>query len=203
MVWTLLVALLGGSVQVAGAATPTLSVSPTVGRPDTRVVATGAGFPRSTAIVLTWDGSTSGMPAVRTRLDGSFRVRLAIPADASPGGHTLEASAGGVQATTTVTVTSAAVPGATATSVPPAPTATVTQGPAPTHTPTAVLTPADSSYGGRLLALVNDARSREGLGPLSTSGALNRAAKSYDEKKSDRHCISTTSPAGARPGAPR
>lgn len=183
LLWALLVALVVGTVQGAAAATPTLSVSPSGGQPDSRVQVSGAGFPRTTAVVLTWDGATAGMPSVRTGRDGSFWVRLTIPRNASAGGHTVQASAGGMQASTSVEVTSANAPPATATTAP-APPATATTAPAP---PTS-----DTSYRGRLLTLVNEARAREGLSPVSANDALNRAAQSYAETMRDTNCFSHT-----------
>lgn len=187
LLWALLVALVVGTAQGAAAATPTLSVSPSQSQPNSRVQVSGADFPRSTAVVLTWDGSTSGMPAVRTGRDGSFRVRLTIPRDASSGGHTLQASAGGMQASTSVEVTSANAPPPAAPTTAPAPPATATSAPAPTTPPAS-----DSSYRDRLLTLVNEARARESLNPVRANDALNRAAQSYAETMRDTNCFSHT-----------
>ncbi|MDQ3699309.1 MAG: CAP domain-containing protein [Chloroflexota bacterium] len=177
LLWVLLVALVVGTAQGAAAATPALSVSPSGGQPGSKVQVSGADFPGATSVVLTWDGSRSGMPAVRTGRDGSFRVSLTIPNRASSGQHTLQARAGGMQASTAVEVTSRNVPPATATTAPAQPTA-------PPST--------DSSYRGRLLTLVNEARAREGLSPLRANDALNRAAQSYAETMRDTNCFSHT-----------
>ena len=59
------------------------------------VRALGHGFTHGSdgRLILTWDGSRFGMPRVTVKSDGSFSVRLKVPASASPGPHVLAAKA--------------------------------------------------------------------------------------------------------------
>ena len=72
------------STAAAGAATPALRAGPAAGPPGTQVTVEGDGFPDRTRVTLSWDGSSDGLPRPRASRDGSFSVRLTVPANAAP-----------------------------------------------------------------------------------------------------------------------
>jgi uncharacterized protein YkwD len=171
------------------------------------VTVEGDGFPDRTRVTLSWDGSSDGLPRPWANRNGSFSIRLIVPANAAPGAHTLRASAEGSQASTTFQVTTAG-PSATATATKPAATPTATS-PAPTATrvpsatpvpPTATAQPSPTSvppsaspttvpatptgtisdaFQEQLLSRVNAARAAAGVAPLTLNASLNRAAQDY------------------------
>jgi hypothetical protein len=135
--------LLLSTLDVGASPTSSLSITPTSAAPGVGVTASGARFPKQTAVVLSWDGSTSGMPTTSTSASGSFKVQLTVPSTATVGSHTLQAAAGGVSSTTTFQVISATpTTAATATATPPttAATATATPTTVATATPTTAAT---------------------------------------------------------------
>jgi uncharacterized protein YkwD len=194
-----------GSAAAVSAATPALSVRSASGPPGTQVTVEGDGFPDRTRVTLSWDGSSDGLPRPWANRNGSFSIRLTVPANAAPGAHTLRASAEGSQASTTFQVTSAGPsatatkPAATPTATSPAPTATripsatpvpptATAQPSPTSVPpsasptTVPATPTGTTSGAfqeQLLSRVNAARATAGVAPLTLNASLNRAAQDY------------------------
>ncbi len=118
--------------------------------PGVRITVNGTSLPPHDRIQLTWDGSASGMPLVRSDKSGSFVTDVTVPLSASVGGHVLAArsakpqkgkrpnqAGSGQLATVTVYVTAAA-PSATTT---PSPTVKVTPSPTPTPKLTSSPTP--------------------------------------------------------------
>ena len=159
----LLIPLLVFPLLHASAGGPTLAVrgTPLAGA---EVIVAGARFHPQATVELAWDGSTAGMPTVPA-FGGKFTSVIRIPAAATPGRHTLSATAvraSGVAsrqtATTTITVIAptalSATPSATALVLPidkpagtvaptqPSTFATATGSPAPTAVPTAKATTA-------------------------------------------------------------
>ncbi|HEY5630129.1 MAG TPA: hypothetical protein VIR16_11515 [Candidatus Limnocylindrales bacterium] len=96
------------------------------GVPGTRMLIRGARFPHYVWVRIRWDGSSYGMPLVRTNSYGSFAVRITVPTRARPGRHYVTAVRNGiVLARVSVTVPTPA----------PAPTPTPVATPTPTPTP--------------------------------------------------------------------
>jgi uncharacterized protein YkwD len=198
----LLAALLIGAQQ-AGAASPTLSVSPSTGAPGTTLSVSGSGFPRFARVTLRWDGESDGMPTTRVRNDGTFRLNARIPGHAAPGSHTLQAAAGDVQASSAVVVPGAPV--ATATTAPTATRTPTASAPSPTRTAVATATrtavatatrtavPSDAPRS-RLLALVNGARADAGLPPVVANAKLEQVAQSYAATMASTGCFSHSCP---------
>jgi hypothetical protein len=113
-----LTSLLLATLNVAAAPPPSLSVSPASLALGGSVTTSGTRFPKDTHVVLSWDGSTSGMPTTSTAANGSFSVQLTISQTATIGNHIVQATVGGVSATTSVqvvTTTTIALAMATAT----------------------------------------------------------------------------------------
>jgi uncharacterized protein YkwD len=200
----------------ADAAAPALTVRPGGGAPGTDVIVEGDGFPDRTRVTLSWDGASAGLPRARAGRDGSFSVRLTVPADATAGQHTVGASADGSQASTTFQVTvpagaptaTATRPAATATATRPAATATATR-PAATATatpsPTATAAPSaptsvpptsapSGSFQEQLLARVNAARAAAGAPALTLNASLNGAAQSYAQQMASTGCFAHDCP---------
>ncbi len=136
----------GAQLTPSGTAVPGRSIS-----------ARGDGFPGRVQVQLRWDGSTSGMPSVKTDNRGQFSVAVTVPAHASSGVHTLTAAtvvakprgskaagtSGPVVASAPVTVVEPA-PTPTPTPTPsPTPTATPAPSPTPDATPTPTPTPVE------------------------------------------------------------
>ena len=71
---------------------PSLSLSQASGPVGTSVTVTGTNFPH-TAVQLSWDGTTAGMPSATANGRGSFRATFVVPGNAAPGTHTVAASA--------------------------------------------------------------------------------------------------------------
>jgi hypothetical protein len=105
----------------------------------------GEAFPRRTTIQLRWDGSSLGMPSLRTNGRGSFSGRISLPVGAQPGDHSLSVISGraAARSKSPVAALSTSEPGALA-------TLTVTVGagggrsspaPAPTSTPAPTAAP--------------------------------------------------------------
>ncbi|MEA2514616.1 MAG: hypothetical protein QOJ59_4103, partial [Thermomicrobiales bacterium] len=63
---------------------PRLRLSSTAGTPGDRITATGAGFPPAARGHLVWSATGARLAALRTRADGTFRLRFAVP-EAAPG----------------------------------------------------------------------------------------------------------------------
>jgi hypothetical protein len=130
---------------VGAQAVPTLAVSPASGPPGTTITVSGARFPRHTRVVLTWDGSASGLPSPLTHGQGSFQVGITIP-PSSAARHTLTAEAGGEAASVIIMVTGSTTPTATATETSAStPTPTSTRPPTPTSIPIPTSTPRPTS----------------------------------------------------------
>ncbi len=141
------------------AAAPNLHVSG-IAQPGLQLVAAGSDFPRNDRIQLTWDGSASGMPLIRSDRTGSFQSPVTVPQTATVGDHLLaagsvqpgkgkgspkQAAAAGVLASVVVHVlapTSSATPTPSPTVISlPSPTPTPTASPTPTPRPSATSTP--------------------------------------------------------------
>src|SRR6266571_3954196 len=93
--WAALMPLLALFIAAPGAAPahaagPSLVLTRTIGPPTTRVAATGAGFQPNEDVDLAFDTD----PLVRTTADdvGSFRSRVVVPGEATPGSHTVTAT---------------------------------------------------------------------------------------------------------------
>jgi outer membrane biosynthesis protein TonB len=149
------------------AAAPNLQVSGSA-QAGLQLIATGSDFPRNDRIQLTWDGSPSGMPLIRSDRTGSFQSPVTVPQTATVGDHLLaagsvqpgkgkgspkQAAAAGVLASVVVHVlapTSSATPTPSPTVIllpsptptpTPTPTATAIASPTPTPRPSATSTP--------------------------------------------------------------
>ncbi len=139
----------------AGAGTTALR-APAQAVAGERIIVTGTNLPQNARIQLVWDGSTRGMPDVKTSSQGDLRARVTVPRESSDGQHSLavvrldrgrlQTSQGSdllrmALASTTIAVVPSSTfdGGATPIAATPPPTAT----PAPTRTasPTAVATP--------------------------------------------------------------
>ena len=123
----------------------------------------GQNFSGRDWIQLSWDGSTAGMPTIRTSSQGEILATITVPARTSAGSHTLSAlgqdgpgkgnknalaARGQVLASVTVVVTNAAsvTPNPRPQPTPtPAPTPTPQPTPTPTPTPAARPTPTPAS----------------------------------------------------------
>jgi hypothetical protein len=143
----------------AGAATPTASLTVKGSAvPGGTVTLYGDGLPQRTWIQVQWNGTTEGMPSVRTSSDSKLTTAILVPASAAPGTHTIAAVAlergnkGGdknslaaaVEAATVYASVSVSVSSAAADPTPtptPAPTATPVPTPVPTPSPTPQATP--------------------------------------------------------------
>ncbi len=79
---------MSGAFALKGA--PELVLSPTVGSPTTRVVATGSGFGSAETIDLAFD--EQGVAVTTTRSDGRFRAAFRVCSDTPPGPHTVTAT---------------------------------------------------------------------------------------------------------------
>jgi hypothetical protein len=131
----LLVSSTPGVTPEAAAANPTLAVSQNPAPPGAAIKVAGTNFPARAAVVLTWDGSTTGMPQASTSADGSFNISVTIPQGATFASHTIAAKVRKLSATATVQV----VPGT------PMPTPTATQGPLTTY-PLTILADQPAAY---------------------------------------------------------
>jgi endoglucanase len=146
----LLLSAVGVSAALAPAAAaagdaPSIAASPAAGTVGTLVTLTGSGFPKRTAVALTWVDSSAGLPAVTTSAAGSLRVSFHIPLS-DPGAYAVHAAVGGIVASTPVEVLAGGVlpppsapPPLTATT-PPIATRTPAPPGAATGTPPAVVT---------------------------------------------------------------
>ena len=206
----LTLALASGPAARADAAAPSLTLRPAGGPPGTTVTVDGAGFTSRTRVTLSWDDASNGLARPLAGRDGSFSVRLTVPADAAAGSHTLHAVAGGSQASATFqvnapggtpTATATRSVTATATTAPATATATATATAIPTSTaapssPTSV--PPTSSPSGSfrdtLLARVNAARDAVGAPALALNASLNGAAQSYAEQMAASGCFAHDCP---------
>jgi len=118
------------------AASPFITVSPASIAPGGTVTVRGDGFARGNTGSVVLDDALS-LDSYRVTGRGSFKVRVRMPTQLSPGGHTMAAvEAGATIASATVTV-AAAQPSPT-----PTPKPTPTPAPAPTPAPTPIPTPA-------------------------------------------------------------
>ena len=72
----------------AQADVPIISLTPGSGAAGTRVTLQVQAVPPGTALQVTWDGSSAGMPAGVASRKGQLRVRFVVPL-ASPGEHTI------------------------------------------------------------------------------------------------------------------
>lgn len=129
------------SSAVATAATSTavmLTISPSGGLPGDALTVTGVGFPKFASVLLTWNGSSAGMPRANVRGNGSFVVSVTVP-NQPHGDYTLAATAAGLTASTVVQVFASTTPTTTSTATPsPIPTSVRTMTPTPTATSTPV-----------------------------------------------------------------
>src|SRR5689334_16703538 len=80
----------------AQAATATIKLKPAVGHPSATVKVTGTGFPVATAFTVTFDGSS--VASGTTDAGGAFATSFTVPASATPGKHTVAATAGATSA---------------------------------------------------------------------------------------------------------
>ncbi len=119
------------ALLAAPSAGATVSAQPSAGAPGAQVTLSGANSPKRRHIVLTWDGSSAGLPTTTASATGSFSVQLAIPQTATVGTHQLLATAGRVSAAAAIQVQ----PVSLATSTP-TPTATPAPGTGPDVTMT-------------------------------------------------------------------
>jgi hypothetical protein len=122
---------------------PRLRLAPASGAPGDRVVATGTGFPPRARGDLVWSPTGARLAALRTRADGTFRLRFAVP-EAAPGPAAVAAVVGETTAEAEFTVEADGAQwasGGTAATEAPAPT----EAPKPADVPTA--TPTDAPTG--------------------------------------------------------
>lgn len=70
------------------AASSTITLSPRVGPPTTKVKISGAGFGNREKVIISFD--TSQLRSIMTTLSGTYVTSIAIPASASPGAHSIE-----------------------------------------------------------------------------------------------------------------
>ncbi|HYK95046.1 MAG TPA: glycoside hydrolase family 16 protein [Candidatus Dormibacteraeota bacterium] len=139
-----MVVLLGATFMpfaAAQASAASLSIAPASGPAGATVQVVGAGFVAGARAQLTWDGTASGMPAVKIGAAGDFRITITVPA-APSGSHHVGAVDSGLlpkgRAKTTQQVTLLAVATFVEVGVGPAPTPT---NPAPAPTPRSTATP--------------------------------------------------------------
>lgn len=77
------------SAQQYPAETGNLQTDKTVVRPGEPITVTGGGFARNSTVTITFDTVVLGTTV--TRSDGTFSTTVTIPANATPGRHTLAA----------------------------------------------------------------------------------------------------------------
>ena len=143
-------------LRTTSARAPQVTVSPSVGVPGQVLTVRGSDMAPKETVELLWDGRSLGAAASQTNGGGSFRARITVPKDATPGKHTVTARIQSVQtmsllATETQTVSATVTvnePGVDPTAAPdpqtpPPTTAPVT--PAPTPRPTAAPTTAPAT----------------------------------------------------------
>ncbi len=137
----LLVVVLVVPFVPAAASTPSLSAPTTADGGDT-IRVTGSGFPKGQRIEFAFDDVVLEVSRNQVRKDGSFTVRLRVPADASDGRHVLSAR---TTARSTAAVSNdpvdAVVAQVTIEIGDPAPTPTPTPEPTPVATPRPTPTP--------------------------------------------------------------
>ena len=130
------------SVLAAG---PTLHVSG-LAQPGLQLTVGGSAFPRNDRIQLTWDGSASGMPLIRSDRSGSFQTDVMVPATATVGDHLLAAASakpgnGKSSKHGAPAVLASVMVHVTAATASPTPTASPTVRPTPTLTPRPTASP--------------------------------------------------------------
>ncbi len=141
----LLIVALVVPMAMTSASGPSLAAKPSSVAAGTVITVTGASFAKRAAGELRLDG-IAALVTFAANGRGAFKVKVTIPANATPGTHTIEAVAAETTlALTPITVAVAAAPPAPTappTAAPTAPpTAPPTAAPAPTAAPTAQPTP--------------------------------------------------------------
>lgn len=68
----------------------TLAVNRTEARPGEPITITGTGCPGSGTVTITFDNQAAG--TTTTRADGTFSATVTVPANATPGSHTITAT---------------------------------------------------------------------------------------------------------------
>jgi hypothetical protein len=155
---------------------PAMDLTPSHGQPGDPSTAGGTGFAASAVLTLDWDGTTV---LVTDASDGSgaFSIGFTVPADATPGGHTVTACAtvssgcDGGTVGATYTVDEAATPSPTSGSSPTTrPSPGLTQTPEPTTTHLLTATPLRTLAPGETPGPTPTASPVPGSGPAGGAG---------------------------------